>query len=102
MGFGMTATKKIPHGWEKQMRRNNPWLDDPPPTLTSSTIIHPPPMPPRYPSTLKEERRCIQELQSRRANLSPNALLSNGMRVTDFALAYVMKHHLKRKADKSV
>lgn len=52
---------------------------------------------PRYPTCPKEERRCLQEIRSLGVSVPDNYVLSNGLVITDFCLAYIMRHHFKPK-----
>lgn len=83
---------------EHVRRITNPWLEPDDEgtstTMTTTTFAY---LPPKYPATMKEERKCVHELRSKGNSVSIYTLLSNGMRATEFALAFVMRHHLKRK-----
>ncbi len=61
-----------------------------------SELLHMP-LCPNYPSCVKEERKCLQEIRAQGPSIPDNYVLSNGLVATDFALYFVMKHHLKRK-----
>ena len=74
----------------------NPWEERPRPAFPP--IVAPQHVIPRYyPSTTKEERKCLQEIRSKGPNIPVTAVLANGMRACDFALAFVIKYHLKKK-----
>ena len=53
-----------------------------------------------YPTDIKDERKCLQEIRGQGKSIPMNYVLQNGMKATDFALMFVMKHHLKRKNNK--
>lgn len=48
----------------------------------------------------KEERTCLCEIRSREGEIGCKSLLHNGMTAGDFALRYVLGHHVKRSATK--
>jgi hypothetical protein len=81
------------------MPLNNPWREEPrtheSPALPPAALTMTPP--PGYPSTVKEERRCLSEIREKGANVPVNTILSCGIRAVDFAIFYVSQHHLKRK-----
>ncbi len=74
------------------MIQSNPWSDELP-------LQTPHPIPPLN-LTVKEERQCIAEIRAKGTSLPNNYVLCNGQRATEFALQYILKHHLKRKEKK--
>lgn len=72
----------------------NPWIDKSLPPSQSPGIVQ---APKNYPATLRDEKRCLQEIRGKGAGISVNAILSTGIRAMDFALFYVSKYHLIRK-----
>lgn len=50
------------------------------------------------PLSVKEERKCLQEIRAVGRAMTSAHVLSNGMRATDFALQFILNHQLKRKS----
>lgn len=77
------------------MNTSNPWID-------VVSVENVPPEPVRHHSSatvnIKEERRCLAEIRAIGATIPFHYVLSNGQKATDFALQYILRHHLKRKA----
>jgi hypothetical protein len=71
----------------------NPWLDyvkGRPPVMNAT--------PQDYPAiSVKEERKCLHEIRNMGKTMPVNHRLWNGVKATDFALQFILSHHLKRK-----
>lgn len=50
-----------------------------------------------YTLTVKDERRCLQEIRNLGRNMPLTHCLWNGMKAVDFALKFILNHQLKRK-----
>lgn len=50
---------------------------------------------------VKEERKLMSEIRAQGASISSTFILSNGRRATEFALYYILRHHLRRKQHKN-
>ena len=75
------------------MDNTNPWSDHP--TPITRPVLKP------LNISLKEERQCIAEIRAMGMNMPLNYVLANGQRATEFALQYILKHHLIRKEKKT-
>lgn len=78
---------------------SNPWADrdkqqgaTPTPVVSAMDALQD-----LYPTNIKDERKCLQEIRVQGKTIPSNYILNNGMKATEFALLFVMRHHLKRK-----
>ncbi len=46
--------------------------------------------------TVREERKCLNEIRTLGPDISPHHILSNNWRAGDFALKYITSHNAKR------
>lgn len=87
-----------------ERKRMNPWRDTTEriPKVEVVTVLCPRDICPDYPTCSKEERKCLNEIRTYGKDYhESSSVLENGLDAQSFSLAFLMKHHFRRKTKNS-
>lgn len=76
----------------------NPWKDR---TVKDVVAAKPCEIHTLYPTSQRDERRCLQEIRSIVGEVNDHTILKSGIPAVDFCFHFIMKHHFKRKKPKA-